>query len=89
MSREDQLLTERITIRFTESELQEIRSAMVKDGMRKESAFLRRVIVLYLQKKGFHQHMAPPSIDSTSAFILNEDAPLIVGSAKRSGLSKK
>lgn len=50
---DEELLSERITIRFTESEIARIRRAMKADGMRKESAFIRRVMILFLQNEGF------------------------------------
>jgi hypothetical protein len=87
MSPDDELLTERITIRFTESELRDIRKAMHSDGMRKESAFLRRVIVLYLQKKGYVDGAG--RFSASTSILLNEDAPSTPVSAKRSGISRK
>lgn len=43
-------LTERITIRFTESELKQLEQLAKKEHERKTSSFIRRILLAYLEK---------------------------------------
>lgn len=49
ISDKDEQLTERITVRFTKSELRMIEALADREGERKTSSFLRRNIVLLLR----------------------------------------
>lgn len=48
---QNELLDQRITVRFTATEVAQIRSAMKAEGLYTASGFVRRIIVLALQKK--------------------------------------
>ena len=51
MSDEEQL-TERITVRFTQSELSQFEKIAKREGDRKTSTFIRRILAQYLIRQG-------------------------------------
>jgi hypothetical protein len=56
---DEEQLSERITIRFTPSEISKIKRAMKADGLRKESAFIRRILILFLRDQAIKK-LHPP-----------------------------
>jgi len=74
---DEEQLSERITIRFTPSEISRIRRAMKADGMRKESAFIRRILILFLRDQALEKHHPPEETGLTMGSTRSSRDPRI------------